>query len=65
MTLKPTPITLNIVQVMAAYTLEKVAKGESTKDCVQRIGIRLKVRVTRVQESPIFLPYPINPLDLV
>lgn len=32
MTLKPIPITLNIVKVMAACTLEKVAKGESTKE---------------------------------
>lgn len=28
MTLKPIPITLNTVKVMAAYTLEKAAEGE-------------------------------------
>lgn len=28
MTLKPIPTTLNVVKVMVAYTVEKVAKGK-------------------------------------
>lgn len=55
MTLKPIPITLNIVKVMVAHTLEKVAKGERTKEkTLQSIGIRirLKIRVTRDFRSP-------------
>lgn len=55
MTLKPIPITLNIVQVMAACTLEKVAKGErAPKERYVQIGIRirLKVRVTSDSRGP-------------
>lgn len=32
MTLKPIPITLNIVKVMVAHTSEKVAERERTKE---------------------------------
>lgn len=59
MTLKPIPITLSIV-VMVACTLEKVVKEREhqRKDCVQRISVRIrpKIRVTRFQELPSFYP---------
>ena len=39
MTLKPIPITLNIVKMMVAYTLEKVAKGERAPK-KRRLGVK-------------------------
>lgn len=42
MTLKPSPITLNIVKVMVAYAVGKLKVREhQSKDCIQRIGTRI------------------------
>lgn len=56
MTLRPIVITLNIVKVMAAYTSETELKAREHQRqvCVQRIGIRirLKIKVTSDSRSP-------------